>query len=239
MTRLERHEQIKALKAEGLTFKEIAARLGLAYGTVWAVDKDPSGDKDRIRKAKRSRPCLDCGRRVTNSGSEPPMRCKKCERKRLGTMESRRAQAARFTGRYTRWTDGQLLEALRSVAVDGGVSVNAYRAAYAQAPSGSLPSSPLFSMRFGTWNDAVEAAGLTPGEALRSYERVTAAGCVMALEDCMIDTGHVPTYREYEEWAKRNGAPSGTLLRIRCGGFMAAVDQLLAVQQTAIEEEAA
>lgn len=232
MTRLERHEQIKALRAEGLTFKEIAARLGIAYSTVWATYNDPTGDKDRIRKAKRSRPCVGCGKRVTNSGSEPPMRCRKCEHKRVGTLEHRREMAVVNTGR-TRWTDEQLLDALRSVAVDGGVTVNAYKAAYARAKRGSLPSTALFTHRFGTWNTALEAAGLERGKANRTYEQVTAAGCLMALEDCMIDTGHVPTYREYEEWAKRNGAPSGTLLRIRCGGFMAAVDELLAQQPVA------
>jgi hypothetical protein len=175
MTRLERHEQIKALKAEGLTLKQIAPMLGLAYSTVWATYNDPIGDKDRIRKAKRSRPCVGCGKRVTNSGSEPPMRCRKCEVKRQGTVEARRELAEVFTG-SVRWTDEQLLDALRSAAVDGGLSVNAYKAAYAQAPSGSLPSAPLVVMRFGTWNDAVEAAGLARGKANRAYERITRPG---------------------------------------------------------------
>jgi len=232
MTRLERHEQIKALKAEGLTLKEIAAQLGIAYSTAWATYDDPTGDKDRIRKAKRSRPCVDCGKRVTNSGSEPPMRCLKCERKRLGTVEARRAMADVAMGR-TRWTEEQMLDALRWAAVDGRLSVKDYQSAYARRGRRRMPSSALFTQRFGSWNAAIEKAGLIPGLSNRSYEQITATGCVMALEDCMIDSGHIPTYAEYEEWAKANGAPSGTLLRIRCGGFMAAVDELLAQQAVA------
>ena len=91
MSRAERYAQIVALK-QTMTFREIAAHLGLAMSTITDVYYDPSGDGARKRKRRRHGTCADCGADTFNGGSEPPKRCQTCQ---LGPLTARIADEAR------------------------------------------------------------------------------------------------------------------------------------------------
>lgn len=158
VTRTERHEQVKALRAQGRTFKEIAAELGLATSTVTAAYYDPEGAKDKERKARRSRPCLDCGKTVKNSGSEPPERCLPCRKRhehetRRWTPEALIAEVRRFHDQYGRPP--------RELDWNPRPS-NIIRRTNQWVPEGFWPSSSLAAREFGSWNRMIEAAGFRP-----------------------------------------------------------------------------
>lgn len=79
MPRAERHAQVVAMKERGMTFKQIAAELGLSRSAVTDAYYDPAGEKARARKAARNGTCRDCGAPTKNSGAViPPERCRAC-----------------------------------------------------------------------------------------------------------------------------------------------------------------
>jgi hypothetical protein len=86
MTRREQlGAEANALRAQGLTWREIGEQLGLHLHTIHDYATDPTGEKARARKAKNDGACVDCGARTVSSGSRvPPERCHHCacERKR-------------------------------------------------------------------------------------------------------------------------------------------------------------
>lgn len=141
MTRAERHEQVTALKRSGMTFKEIAAHLGVSFSTVTSAYYDPEGVKDRERKQRRSRPCVDCGKTVTNSGSEPPERCIACRK--------------RFEREQRHWTRERLIAAVREFADRHGRAPKS-----TDWPAGPRPA--VAQREFGSWNAMIEAAGFEP-----------------------------------------------------------------------------
>lgn len=214
------------MRDEGLLLREIAERLGLAVSSVHDVLVDPSGEKARARKRKRHGVCVGCGAHTFNSGSVAramPKRCRSCAEAWAGSPEARLANSAAHRGALV-WSDGAIFAALRSVAVGGRVTTNAYAAGYARAPRGAMPSLPLVTGRFGTWSAACRAAGL---ESAFSYgpriDRWTVASCWEALAACAFDLGRAPTVRAYEAWASgREDAPSSTTLRARLGNWVEA-----------------
>jgi hypothetical protein len=229
VTRSERHEQVKKLKEAGLTFKEIAAYLRLGMSTVTDAYYDPTGDVARERRSRRKGNCIDCGKVVTNSGSEPPKRCSACNNLHNGDLEIRRAQSRDPRRRNVRWTRERIVAAMQSVAVDGRLTVTIYDEAYSRAPRGSLPSMSIITRScFDKWTDAVAAAGLSCGTRHAHRERLTRESCLLAVEDCAADVGHPPSYQEYEAWARAQGAPSGQIIRVRWGGWMTVIDALVA-----------
>lgn len=81
-TRAQRLEQIRELKARGLTSRQIAAEVGVAVNTVRDYLSDPTGAKARARKASYAGVCIECGG-PTNGGSGPgkaSLRCSYCVR---------------------------------------------------------------------------------------------------------------------------------------------------------------
>jgi hypothetical protein len=228
VTRRERHEQVRKLKEAGLTFKEITAHLGLSKSTVTDAYYDPTGDASRERKSRRKSNCVDCGAVVTNSGSEPPKRCLACHNLRNGDLDARRAQSRDPRRCARRWTRERIIAALLSVAVDGRLTTGMYAQAYEQASRGSLPSKAIIARSFDKWTDALDAAGLVGAGWRVDRERLTRESCLLAIEDCAIDTGHPPSYREYQVWARGTGAPSGEIIRVRWGRWMAVIEALVA-----------
>lgn len=224
MTRLESHQRIVRLREAGLDMKEIARHLGLSKSTVYAYYTDPSGDRDRERKKKRFGLCKGCGTRTYDGGSEPPERCLPCHREHERTLEYRRSRALRE--RNIRWSDAEIFAAIRSIARDGKASMGDYNRAYARRRRGSMPSMPLITRRFDTWSAAVHAAGLETKHATRGprWDRVSREGCLLSLVDCIADLDRLPTYSEYQEWAKRVGGINAQTVRIRCGTWMDAIE---------------
>lgn len=82
VTRARRLEQIRALRARGLTYKEIAAELGVKPTTVRNTLYDPDGSKARARKASYAGVCVECGGPTdgSNGAGKAAMRCLPCVR---------------------------------------------------------------------------------------------------------------------------------------------------------------
>ena len=70
-----------------------------------------------------------------------------------------------------------------------------------------------------------ERAGVPHGKRCRpSYERATAEQCVEAVERAARRLGHPPTVSQYAELRRAHpGWPSESLIRLRCGSWMAAL----------------
>jgi hypothetical protein len=173
---------------------------------------------ERCRKITLySRRCLDCGA-VCNTGgrvAEPAVRCLVCHNAYERTVERRQA---RKYATEKKWTDAEMLAALRAHAVNGVISSKAYERARKQA-SEPMPSMPLIALRFGSWMDAAAAAGLRSCRSKRRSDTLYEAGAWLAVEECTAELGHLPTTREYEEWAQRVGAPCLSTVRRLTGGW--------------------
>lgn len=227
-------------EVEGLTYREIGARLGISLKTANDYYLDPDGSRAAARKAKNNGICEGCGG-PTQSGGElvPPKRCRPCSVIHMRMdMADRARRSARSKGKYV-WTDEQIVEAMRSVAdADGFVSTTAYDQRYAEAPRGSMPSRPLITIRYGLWGLAVQAAGLrTRGPSGTPYStRIEEAGCHLAIQECADDVGHPPTYAEYAEWAQLTGGPCAATIRNRCGTWLQALRDALG--EAAMEQAA-
>lgn len=164
MTRRERHEQVAGLRAQGLTFRQISERLGLAISTVKAAMYDPDGEKDRARKLKYSVPCTDCGAPLNGSdgnGPNAPIRCVKCSGVRNGAERKV-------------WTREAILVAVQDWAREYGEPPavpdwNTYsarvvlgddmRAQRFECARGQFPTFTTVVREFGSWNVAIETAG--------------------------------------------------------------------------------
>lgn len=216
---------------EGLMFREIGERLGIAVNTAHSYYTDPTGEKAYARKRKRHGTCIDCGAETHNGGSVVvPERCQSCAQGQSRTLSARR-QAHERCNKQVKWSDDEILSAIRSIAVDGIANKVAYDAKYATEPRGSMPSLPTIINRYGLWSAAAQAAGLRTTRKMSGLpysNRMPAEGCLLAVEECAAELGRLPSYAEYEEWAKLTGAPSGALIRIRCGRWMAVIEIIAA-----------
>jgi AraC-like DNA-binding protein len=139
--RADLYPEIRRLREDdGLKWREIAQRLGLALTTVHAYYNDPTGEIARARKASYGGTCAMCGGRTNgNSGrGQAPSRC----------------------GRCIRWTPDAILDAIRDWADDhGGVPPREEDTAPGGAGYARLPGSKAVAKRFGSWNAGLLAAG--------------------------------------------------------------------------------
>lgn len=169
MTKRERlYPEIRRLRErEELTWREIGERLGISYKTANAYYHDPTGERERARKARNDGRCLGCGARTNSSGSSvPPERCHRC------APTYRRALGRRW-----------ILESMREwcemfgyppVAADWNPahararSSSAWRADRMEATGRPWPGPDSVIDHFGSWNAGIAAAGFQP---LRPSER--------------------------------------------------------------------
>ena len=114
------------------------------------------------------------------------------------------------------FSDEDLLTILRlaSERVDGPLTCDAYRKLLIQ------PTVAIFIGRFGSWNNACEKAGATPGRAMRTnYVRAHSEEDMYAfVASYLADPRTNGSADGYEEWQRKvDGAPSLTLVRQRIG----------------------
>lgn len=226
MDRAKRYELIVALRDQGKTFRQIAEIMGVALSTVTSVYYDPSGEKERARKARYGGVCADCGTSTSYTSGGVATRCRDCQAIRAGSLELRHAQAATVRGRV-RWTDEEIFDAIRSIARDGVANKTAYDEASSNGRRGRMPSYPTVVSRFGSWRNAVHKAGLRIADESRpeTYRsRVTGDGLLCCLEDCAAELGYWPSARAYAKWAPGRGF-SCALIRIRFGSWMDAIER--------------
>jgi hypothetical protein len=153
------------LLREGLIGEQIAERMGISRSRVYELLNDPLGTKTAARKARGQRRCLDCGTPCNTNGrvSEPAVRCKACARARQSAD--------------AKWQAPQIIEAIQRWAAEhGGVPPKATEwnaGAYAHPDylRGDWPAYNTCSYRFGTFNEAVKAAGFTPFRELGGQPR--------------------------------------------------------------------
>ncbi len=163
-------EQAVALRAEGLSYAAIAARLGVSGSTILRWLNPDIAEKTRVqsREAKRRRTgaCVDCGT-VTRYNGRPgtPVseRCPACAAIHVGQQQ-------------TIWTQDRIIDAIRTwadehdgepPAIPDWSPNQARRLGDDQRATRfeNDPRFPWFSVviyAFGSWNNAIRAAGFEP-----------------------------------------------------------------------------
>jgi DNA-binding CsgD family transcriptional regulator len=163
-SRKQQAEAIEALAARGLGSEEIADRLGLARSTVNKYRRDPDGEQERARRERYRGRCRGCGRptRGSDGPGRAPEWCSECA-----------------PLRRRRWSDAQMLEAVREWTTLTGAPPTLYDWSPAHAPAshpgaarylaeqGRWPNASSVARRFGSLHAALEQAGVAGGRKRR------------------------------------------------------------------------
>lgn len=157
--------KVARLRAKGWTHAAVAERLGLSYSYASQLATDPDGAKARARKESYAQPCPECGAPMNGSDgpSAPPTRCAACL----------------WTRGPDVWTADEVLRAFRRFRREMGRSPSVNDNGHGLAPSvaatlsrkrlaevrravraAPLPSLPTVLALFGSWNAALDAAGV-------------------------------------------------------------------------------
>ncbi|MFJ9901181.1 homing endonuclease associated repeat-containing protein [Streptomyces sp. NPDC091280] len=89
------------------------------------------------------------------------------------------------------------------------------------------PSAPLYERRFGSWNRALELAGLTvieqPQQLQTATTKWTQGQLIAAIRRCLRETGST-TLAAYEDWRTdptdlKGDVPPATTIRFRMGSW--------------------
>jgi hypothetical protein len=164
------HPRIVALRAEGLTWREIGERVGLALSTVADYGTDPDGSRARARKAKQAGGCADCGASTSYGTGRPSERCMPCH-----GAHTREQSRRWILDSFKEWND---LFGVPPTSPDWnpalarakGMDHKAQRHAQTGRP---WPTASLVQDIFGSWNAGRAAAGFdtfTPGRYGRDGE---------------------------------------------------------------------
>jgi hypothetical protein len=155
--RRERADEIEELAARGFRNDEIAEKLALARSTVNKYRRDPDGDRERARRERYRGRCRGCG--GPTQGSDGPGRrpewCPEC-----APLWRRR------------WSDAQMLEAIRDWTRLTGAPPTLYDWSPSHAPAGHpgaaryraergrWPKASSLARRFGSLPAAIDKAGV-------------------------------------------------------------------------------
>jgi hypothetical protein len=160
MTRAERAAQAASLRAEGLLIREIANTMGISVSFASELLRDPTGAMARERKAKRFGFCRGCGKKLTNSGSEPGARCVPCNAAHTREMSRRWILES-----FAEWEE---LFGAPPTANDWNPALalhhacTAWKAERHRQTGRAWPSVTLVANIFGSWSEGVRAAGFEP-----------------------------------------------------------------------------
>lgn len=162
MTREQKVARARELREGGALLREIADTMGVAKQTVHAWLADPDLSKQRVRRARYSRPCADCGKPTDGSGgyADPRARCSACAH--VHKHETRR------------WTPERIVEAIQAFHTAHGRPPTAVERLAGRIPD--FPSVGTVQDEFGSWNEGICAAGLEPlpsGHKLSDYDSTT------------------------------------------------------------------
>ena len=208
--RVARAREIARLRdSEGLSFREIAERTGLAPATVQIYYADPDGARQRRRRDAYRGTCRSCGRPTSGAQgrARAPSYCARCAR-----------------ARRRRWSDEEVLAAIRdwhavtgappavadwspAHAPPGHVGARRYR-----AEPGRRPSAALVARRFGSFPAAVRRAGLDPPPR-GPQPRWTEERIVAAIQSWLNTTGAPPTRTQWSRSGDGHPAAS-TVYRV-------------------------
>ncbi|HKP90080.1 MAG TPA: DNA-directed RNA polymerase subunit alpha C-terminal domain-containing protein [Thermoleophilaceae bacterium] len=241
-----RRERIISMRRAGLTLREIADHAGVSPERVRqivsaaGVSARQVTDERRARRLTGARAAAEQLLRAFRTGEEPaataaelgvdPVAAREVVRELATTADRaerrRNMSAAR---RRSVYTDQALIDAVRSVAehVGGVPSSNDYAR---QAAVAGLPSLPTVANRFGTWANAVRAAGMEPNVPNRDryHRRWTEAACWASLARLIEELGDPPTAQQYDVLASANeDLPSLATVRNRLGPWSDVIARLV------------
>lgn len=124
-------------------------------------------------------------------------------------------------------SDEELLGCLRAAAEAAGepLTVTAY-SAHVRETAGECPTSQTHINRFGSWREALQAAGLAAHQpsGVAGRGRFDEAACAAAVAACARIMRKTPTALEYQQYAaQRSSRPSLSTVRKVCGGWEVAL----------------
>ncbi len=218
----ERNRYVVRMREAGHTLQAIGDSLGLTREMIRLIVKANSGPSARTvrvnREVKKQKEALaafkDLGTTDVNTLAahldEKPGRVRKLLGKQAKKLPKGRMNHEKI------YSDEDLLLILRLSAekIGGPLTCNAYR------KLGIQPTVAIFIGRFGTWKNACDKAGVTPGRAVRSnYTRAHSEEDMLAfVASYLADPRTNGSADGYEEWQRKvDGAPSLTLIRQRIG----------------------
>jgi hypothetical protein len=137
-TRSERVKETEALAGRGFGSREIAERLRLARSTVNKYRRDAEGERERARRERYRGRCRGCGRptRGSDGPGRAPEWCPEC-----APLWRRR------------WSDAQMLQAIRDWMRLTGAPPTLYDWSPAHAPAGQWGAARYLAER-GRWPNA-------------------------------------------------------------------------------------
>jgi predicted transcriptional regulator len=154
----------RTLHAEGVSPLEISRRLGYARATIYQWLDPEHMSKQKVRRLRYSQPCVDCGKATGGSGgfAAPALRCAPCQR--------------RWQRENAIWTRETVITAIQAWADEhGGVPPVAadWNPAIARRlgkpekadkfyEDDAWPTVESVQKVFGSWNQAIRAAGFAP-----------------------------------------------------------------------------
>lgn len=208
-SRPERAREIARLRErEGLSFAEIAERLGLASSTVRAYYRDPEGARDRRNRERYRGTCETCGRPTSGGyGYDAPRHCPAC---------------ARAHARV--WSPDGIVQAIRDWCELTGAAptVPDWSPAHAgeghagaarfHAEPGRWPSAATVRAHFGSFSAALAAAGVEPARR-GARTRWTRERIVEAFRAWGRAHGGPPTHEDWQSSSEEHPARS-TVYRV-------------------------
>jgi hypothetical protein len=218
----ERNRYVVRMREAGHTLQAIGDSLNLTREMIRLIVKanaGPSASTVRVnREAKKQKKALDAFRDLGTADvetlaahlDEKPGRVRQLLGKQAKKLPKGRANFEKI------FSDEDLLTILRLSAekIGGPLTCNAYR------KLGIQPTVAIFIGRFGTWKNACDKAGVTPGRAMRSnYTRAHSEEDMFAfVASYLADPRTNGSADGYEEWQRKvDGAPSLSLIRQRIG----------------------
>ena len=137
----------------------------------------------------------------------------------------------RNRSRAKKWSDEQLLQALQTASTGSTpLTITAYDELVTRGDIKG-PTGQVFSLRFGSWRKACEAAGVQCGEPARdNYTRKSVADLEALVVEFLFSSEHDGSFVEFQRWLdERPDYPSMATIRNRLG-------QWGSMKQKAIEE---
>ncbi|WP_164519736.1 sigma factor-like helix-turn-helix DNA-binding protein [Nocardioides ferulae] len=237
-TTIDRNRHIVTLACDGsLTYQEIGDLFGMTRERVRQIIKKAGIDKttrraaraeaevealafdgDLIREWVRHNPA-----RTIEEASEALGLSAQRIRQALGSDAGRLFVRPFHQGLARRYSDADIIEVLSAAAAlaSGPLTKTAYDE-YVAAHGG--PSGIRVLQRFGSWKAACEAAGVTCGQARRSYTRRWTAGTMVDNLIAYFDSpGATGAFADYDQWSRGHAdRPSGQTIRNHFGSWQAA-----------------
>lgn len=208
-------EAVELLR-QGLNGSEIAKRLGIARSTAFQRLGDPTDEKNHNRKLAHYGTCKGCGAPTAYDVGKPSDHCRECA-----------------PDAYSFWSREVIIEAIREyhdrygrppVAMDWNLTMARSKANPARLveiedrwEEGCWPVVSQVQYRFGSWNAAIEAAGLSSIRAGAHLHDFTDSELLEAVREA-------GTFSSVEYEERRNGGPAVTTICRRFGRWQKALE---------------